>query len=98
MGIREILSKYIEPYGNEKVHPVESLLLLIYNLTCGRQPLYELEDWINKLDFRMFKSVNFVDGIFNDDTFARALDKLYNADRASLTMGAKLGLNFCNII
>lgn len=84
MGIHEIFLNHIVSHGNEKVHPVDSLLLLIYNITCGRQPLYELEQWVNKLDCRMFPSIDGAKGIFNDDRFARALDKLYHADRASL--------------
>lgn len=84
MGIREIFLNHITSHGNEKVHSADSLMLLIYNITCGRQPLYELEQWVNKMDPRMFQSIDFVEGIFNDDRFARALDKLYYADRASL--------------
>jgi transposase len=59
-------------------------MLLIYNIACGRQPLYELEQWVNKMDPRMFESTHLGDGQFNDDRFGRALDKLYHADRASL--------------
>ena len=84
MGIREIFSNQIISHGNEKVHSVDSLMLLIYNIACGRQPLYELEQWVNKMDPRMFKDADFGDGKFNDDRFGRALDKLYHADRASL--------------
>jgi len=84
MGIREIFSNQIISHGNEKVHSVDSLMLLIYNIACGRQPLYELEQWVNKMDPRLFKNVHFGDGSFNDDRFGRALDKLYHADRASL--------------
>jgi transposase len=84
MGIREIFSNQIISHGNEKVHSVDSLMLLIYNIACGRQPLYELEQWVNKMDPRMFKYDHFGDGKFNDDRFGRALDKLYRADRASL--------------
>ena len=84
MDIREIFLNHITSHGNEKVHSVDSLILLIYNIACGRQPLYELEQWVNKMDARMFKYNNFNDGKFNDDRFGRALDKLYHADRASL--------------
>ena len=84
IGIREIFLNHISSHGNEKIHSADSLMLLIYNITCGRQPLYELEQWVSKMDPRMFKCIDFVDGIFNDDRFGRALDKLYHADRASM--------------
>ncbi|HET54891.1 MAG TPA: IS1634 family transposase [Ignavibacteria bacterium] len=84
LGIIEILSQHIPLHGNEKVSPTDSLMLLVYNITCGRQPLYELEEWVNKLNSRMFGYRSFEKGVFNDDRFARALDKLYQADRASL--------------
>ena len=84
LGIKEILAHHISLHGNEKVSPTDSLMLLVYNITCGRQPLYELEAWVTKLDPGMFGYTSFEKGVFNDDRFARSLDKLYHADRASL--------------
>ena len=84
LGIKEILSRYIPWYGNEKVAVADSLMLLVYNITCGRQPLYELEEWVAKMRPKMFGYTSFEKGLFNDDRFGRALDKLYHADRASL--------------
>lgn len=84
LGIMELLSHYTPWYGNEKVSVADSLMLLIYNITCGRQPLYELEEWVTKMHPAMFGYTSFEQGIFNDDRFGRALDKLYHADRASL--------------
>ena len=84
LGIKEILSRYIPWHGNEKVSVADSLMLLVYNITCGRQPLYELEEWVTKMRPDMFGYASFEKGIFNDDRFGRALDKLYHADRASL--------------
>jgi transposase len=84
LGIKQILSHYIPWYGNEKVAVADSLMLLVYNITCGRQPLYELEEWVTKMHPAMFAYASFEKGVFNDDRFGRALDKLYHADRASL--------------
>ena len=83
LGFREILTRYIKPHGNEKFPVADTLLLLIFNITCGRQPLYELDDWIDKLDHRVLRfDTRLPQGVFNDDRFARALDKLFDADRA----------------
>lgn len=48
LGIKNILGRYISTHSNEKVNAIDSLILLIYNITCGRQPLYELEEWTNE--------------------------------------------------
>lgn len=82
--LRQILHKYIPCHGNEDIPTVETLMLLIFNLTLGKAPLYELDQWVQSIDFRCigiqkYKTVN-----FNDDRFGRSLDKLYMADRASL--------------
>jgi len=84
LGIKEILDHHIPSHGNEKVEAVDSLMLLSYNIACGRTPLYELEEWISRMNPRLFGYASFEKGVFSDDRFARALDKLYHADRASL--------------
>ncbi len=84
LGIRQTLEGSIKPHGNEKVSVVDSLMLLLFNITSGRQPLYEMEEWVLRMDPRMFGYDSFKEGAFNDDRFGRALDKLYLADRATL--------------
>ncbi len=84
MNLRQILHDVIGVHGNEAFPAVDTLILLIINLTLGKQPLYELEQWVQSLDPRClgYKTLN--KGRFNDDRFGRALDKLYKADRATL--------------
>lgn len=84
MRLREILYDHIIPHGNEDIPAVESLMLLIFNLTLGKAPLYELEEWVASIDGRCLGYEELKGGRFNDDRFGRALDKLYMADRASL--------------
>ena len=95
LGLKDIFKHYIKPHGNESVPAVDSLILLAFNIACGRQPLYELDAWIAKLDNGLLNidrdllapaslSIPY-QGTFNDDRFTRALDKLYHADRASMT-------------
>jgi len=83
MKLREILSRYIPRHGNERVHPVDTLLLLIYNLALGKAPLYELEHWCGSLDLQRLE-ITPHSTVWNDDRFGYVLDKLYRADRASL--------------
>ena len=84
MELKEILYDFIPVHGNEKIPAVESLLLFIYNIVLGRNPLYNLEDWTESIDFRCMNLEDFSKDKFNDDRFGRALDKLYDADRATL--------------
>jgi len=72
LGIEPILRRYLPAHGNEKVAAVESLLLLTYNITCGRQPLYELPLWTTQLDGRLFaRPSDLCESLFNDDRYGR---------------------------
>lgn len=84
LKLKEILSKYIPPHGNEDIPALNSLLLILYNLTLGRQPLYELEQWAEGINPLSIGYHYIRHGRLNDDRFGRALDKLYWADRSSL--------------
>ena len=84
MGLRQILYETIGSHGNEEFPAVETLMLLIVNLTQGKQPLYELEQWVQSLDSRCLGYKTLAPGTFNDDRFGRALDKLYKTDRATV--------------
>jgi len=84
LDLRAIISEYIAPYGNETVPAVDTLMLLLCNITLGRQPLYELEQWVQRIDPRCHGLRIETHGAYNDDRFGRALDRLYLADRASL--------------
>lgn len=103
MRLREIQYEYIAPHGNEDIPAVESLMLLIFNLTLGKAPLYALEEWVASIDGRCVGYKHLMQGRFNDDRFGRALDKLYMADRASLmtrlvvTVVKEFKLNLCNV-
>lgn len=85
IGFEEILTERIGTHGNEKVPIAESIMLLIYNLTCGREPLYRLGEWVANLDPALLDKKEPLDAeLYNDDRFGRALDKLYDLDRSAL--------------
>ena len=84
MRLKEILYKYIPAHGNEDIPAVETLMLLVYNLILGKDPLYELQEWVESIDFRCIDIGNYVKVEFTDDRFGRVLNKLYLVDRASL--------------
>lgn len=84
IGLPDLLDQAVGSYGNEVIQPADTLMVLLYNITLGRQPLHELHDWVEKMDPRCFMLPAAAVSQLNDDRFARALDKLYAADRASL--------------
>ena len=85
LELETLLRRYLPSHGNEKVPAAESLMLMLYNITSGRQPLYELPQWTTQYDGRLFgRECQLSQELFNDDRYGRALDKLHEADRASL--------------
>ena len=46
MDLRNILDEFIPQHHSEEVAPADILILLIYNLAIGKDPLYGLEKWI----------------------------------------------------
>ena len=74
---REIVLSYLPSHGNETVPAVDTLLVLVWNIACGRQPLYELPEWVAKLDARLLGHVpeGSCEELYGDDRFARALDQ-----------------------
>ena len=87
LRLRETLLSTIKTHGFEAVPAVDTLLVLVCNIACGRQPLYELPEWVAKLDNRLLghTAEEACEEIYGDDRFGRGLDKLYVADRASMT-------------
>ncbi|MCP4366251.1 MAG: IS1634 family transposase [Planctomycetes bacterium] len=84
MGLRELLNRHVRAHGNDQIPVVDTLMLLVYNLVLGKDPLYELQQWVAGIDRRAIGYRSLEPEKFNDDRFARALDRLYMADRASL--------------
>ncbi len=84
LHLQEIFTKYIKPHKKESIPAVNSLMILLFNITCGRQPLYEIEEWAGRIDPRIFGYKSLRKGVLNDDRFGRALDKLYLVDRATM--------------
>lgn len=84
MKLKEILYKYIPGHGNEDIPAVEIFMLLVYNLVLGKDPLYEMEEWVQSIDFRCVDLEQYANVKFNDDRFGRVLNKLFFVDRASL--------------
>ena len=84
MNLKNILHEFIPEKQNKEVSVVDILILLICNLTIGKYPLYELEEWVEKIDLGVVGLEKQKEQKFTDDRFGRALDELFAVDRASL--------------
>jgi transposase len=84
LRLREILLEFIPGSDRQTFPRADLLILLTVNLTLAKDPLYELADWVDSLDLRALDYKPRPAQRFSDDSFARALDQLYEADRTSL--------------
>ena len=84
LGFHGIISRYLPSQGNQRTAAVDTLMIMVYNIACGRQPVYELEHWASRLSKRVLPGNGAAMDMLNDDRFGRVLDKLYRVDRASL--------------
>lgn len=67
-----------------RLEPAVAIRLVITNLVLGRQPLYGLGEWAAAFD-PVLLGLRAEDlGVLNDDRVGRALEALFDADRASL--------------
>jgi transposase len=84
MHLREIFAAHLPGAGRDGIAVADVLRLLVVNLTVAKDPLYELAQWAEGLDLRVLGFRQRPAARFSDDRFARALDKLYGTDRATL--------------
>lgn len=68
----------------EKIASVDVIILLVCNLAMGKDPLYELAQWTRSINLGAIGLQRYKHLQFTDDRYARALDKLYDIDRATL--------------
>ena len=67
-----------------KVAPAVAIRLVVTNLVLGREPLYGLGEWAARYDPALLGLTAAEVGVLNDDRAGRALEALFDGDRASL--------------
>jgi len=85
LRLDSLLAKYV-PASDRRftVPPATVLGLMIRNIIIGRTPLYELADWVREYSPAALGISEDEAAALNDDRAGRALDYLFDADRASL--------------
>jgi Domain of unknown function (DUF4277) len=91
LGLTALLGQALgEVDGRTKLAPATAIRLVITNLVLGREPLYALGEWAARYDPALLGLSDAEVGAINDDWVARALDALFDADRASLLTSVML--------
>ena len=90
-GLPGLLERYL-PAGDARVRlvPAVAVRLVITNLLVGRQPLYGLGDWAAPFAPGLLSLAGAQVESVNDDRIGRALEALFDADRASLLTGTSV--------
>lgn len=85
LGLPALLADVL-PGGDarRKLAPAAAIRLVIVNLVLGREPLYGLGEWAARYDPNLLGLASTDLAALNDDRVGRALETLFDADRASL--------------
>jgi hypothetical protein len=84
VGLPALLERYL-PVDDARLRlaPATAIRLVVVNLLVGREPLYGLGEWAARFDpAALGLSPDGVE-LINDDRVGRALERLFDADRAS---------------
>jgi len=84
-GLLGLLERYLPAAdGRARLASAVAVRLVITNLLVGREPLYGLGEWAGRFDPALLGLAPDEAELLNDDRVGRALDALFDADRASL--------------
>ena len=92
LGLDSPLAQYV-PVTDRRftIPPATVLGLLFRNIIIGRTPLYGLAEWVREYSPGALGVSEDVAAALNDDRAGRALDYLFDADRASLVTALTVG-------
>ncbi len=93
IGLRALLERHL-PAGDRRVALPAAIAvgLLVRNLCIAREPLYGLREWAERYDPELLGLATDETALLNDDRVGRALDQLFDSDRASLLTELMLGV------
>ncbi len=93
MRVDTLLARWL-PAADARValEPAKAIGLLVRNLCVSREPIYALGEWAAPFDPALLGMTADDVALLNDDRVGRALDQLFDADRASLLTELMLGV------
>jgi transposase len=84
LGIDAMFDDELPTDPRAKLTLAQTLGVLVRNIVCERAPLYALGEWVANHDEAALGLEEGDGGFINDDRVGRALDRLFDADRAVL--------------
>jgi len=84
LGLDDILARALVPAGVPRIEPARSIGILLRNVVQGRRPVYGVGDWARPFHPDVIGLTRAQAERLNDDRVGRALDALFDADRASM--------------
>ncbi len=85
VGLADLLERWLPaPDRRFRLHPATAIRLVVVNLLIGRAPLYGLGEWAAPFAPGLLGLADGDAAWLNDDRAGRALERLFDADRASL--------------
>jgi transposase len=93
LGLSRLLTRWLPPADRRcRLTPATAIRLVVVNLLIGRTPLYALGEWAARFAPGTLGLTDSDRTWINDDRIGRALEKLFDADRASLLTDLVLGV------
>jgi transposase len=90
LKVERLLARVLPPRG--RVSPATALGVLLRNIVLNdRQPIYSHAEWAARAEPSLIGVREGEAGCLNDDRVGRALDRLFDADRAALLTALGLG-------
>ena len=85
LGLDALLAKHVPTTDRRVLLPNATAIgVLLRNILVGRRPLYALQEWAAPFAPELLALPDDGVALLNDDRIGRALDELFDADRASL--------------
>ena len=84
LGLVELLRRYVPATEREKLAGAVTLSVLVRNLALCHDALYAQEDWVHRCEPTLLGLTAEEAAAMNDTRLGRVLDRLYDADRATL--------------
>ena len=93
MGVAERLQDYL-PTDDPRLRlaPATVIATVVRNIVAGHRPVYALGEWAAPYDPTVLGLAPGEVELLNDDRVGRTLDRLFDADRASLITATVLGV------
>ena len=92
-GVPALLGRYLPAQdARYRLAPATAIGLVVRNLLAGREPLYALGEWAARYEPATLGLAPGDAEQINDDRVGRALERLFDADRASLLTELILGV------